>query len=198
MLTITVTNTSNRHLILGNPIQNLAAGKTVTLPITVAEAESLAAVLIRLSNSNSITYSIYDTETLIDFDVLTSISSADDADLLVLQHESDKTLRKITKLNLVGSTGATMLAQEMHKITAAEVTVGYFTLAQTPLTQVSVGISIVGGIRQINKQCVGTTGATPDFDVLYGNRLYINNNGDATGLSGDIIVDNILIIDYIV
>ena len=86
--------------------------------------------------------------------------------------------------------------QEMHLVTAGEVAAGYFTLAHTPETAGSVAAYLVGGIRQVNKQDVGGTGATPDFDVLSGNRLHVNNNGGATGLSGDIEANDVLIIDY--
>ena len=86
--------------------------------------------------------------------------------------------------------------QEMHKVTAGEVTAGYFTLANNPINAQCVCITVAAGIRQVNKQCVGTTGITPDFDVLTINRVHINNNGGATGLSGDIIEDDVVIIDY--
>lgn len=88
------------------------------------------------------------------------------------------------------------LKPEMHKVTAGEVTAGYFTLAQTPIAADRVRASIVNGIEQVNKQLVGATGVTPDFDVLSGNQLHINNNGGATGLSGDIVVDDVLIVRY--
>lgn len=89
--------------------------------------------------------------------------------------------------------------QEMHKVTAGEVTAGYFTLAASALNAQSVAVILVGGIRQVNKQCVGATGVTPDFDVISPNlnRVHINNSGGASGLSGDIIADDVLIIDYV-
>jgi hypothetical protein len=86
--------------------------------------------------------------------------------------------------------------QQVHKVTAGEVTAGFLTLANTPLDALHVTVDIFTGIRQMNKQVVGATGATPDFDVLNGNELHINNNGAATGLSGNIIADDILIITY--
>lgn len=85
---------------------------------------------------------------------------------------------------------------EMHKVTAGEVTAGYFTLSSNPVNAQSVRASVVGGIPQVNKQVVGATGATPDFDILSTNQFNINNNGAATGLSGDIAQDDILIIAY--
>lgn len=88
--------------------------------------------------------------------------------------------------------------QEMHKVTAGEVSSGYFTLAQNPKAATSVVVTIVSGLEQVNKQCVGSTGATPDFDVLSTNRVHINNNGGASGLSGDIEADDILVITYTV
>ena len=90
------------------------------------------------------------------------------------------------------------VTQEMHKVTAGEVTAGYFTLASSPDNAQSVRVTPVKGPMQINKQVVGATGATPDFDVLSTNQVHINNDGAATGLSGDIKVDDILIIVYAV
>lgn len=87
--------------------------------------------------------------------------------------------------------------QVMHLVTAGEVTAGYFTLATNPANAQSVRVAIVGGLPQVNKQVVGATGVTPDFDVLSTNQIHINNNGAATGLSGDIIADDVLIIDYV-
>ena len=88
------------------------------------------------------------------------------------------------------------IRQEMHKVVAGEVAAGYFTLLHNQVNAQSVSVSVVAGIRQINKQVVGTTGAIPDFDVLSTNQIHINNSGGASGLSGDIIADDILIIDY--
>ena len=88
------------------------------------------------------------------------------------------------------------ISTEMHKVTAGEVTAGYFQLSYNPVNAQAVRVSIVGGIQQINKQIVGATGVTPDFDVLSTNQVHINNNGAATGLSGDIVADDVLIIEY--
>jgi len=86
--------------------------------------------------------------------------------------------------------------QEMHTITSAEETAGYFTLTHTPVNARSVRVDVVGGIRQINKQAVNGTGLTPDFDILNNNQLHFNNNGGATGLSGDLSAGDTLIICY--
>ena len=48
----------------------------------------------------------------------------------------------------------------------------------------------------MNKQIVGSTGATPDFDILTNNQLHINNTGAATGLSELLIEDDVLMIYY--
>jgi len=87
--------------------------------------------------------------------------------------------------------------QEMHKVTSGEVTAGYFTLSASSVNAQSVAVTVVGGFRQVNKQCVGATGATPDFDVITPNfdRVHIANVV-ATGLSEEIAEDDILIIDY--
>lgn len=88
------------------------------------------------------------------------------------------------------------IATQMHKVTAGEVTAGYLTLAASPVNAQSVRAAIVGGIQQVNKQVVGATGVTPDYDVLSTNQLHINNAGAATGLSGDIVEDDVLMIAY--
>jgi len=59
-----------------------------------------------------------------------------------------------------------------------------------------VRVTPQGGPHQVNKQSVGATGASPDFDVLSSTQVHINNNGAATGLSGDIAAGDILIIEY--
>lgn len=86
----------------------------------------------------------------------------------------------------------------MHKVTAGEVAAGFLTLPSYPVNQSLVRVTPVKGPAQVNKQNVGATGATPDYDVLGTNNeeLHINNNGAATGLSGDIKANDILIIEY--
>jgi hypothetical protein len=90
-------------------------------------------------------------------------------------------------------------ADSMHLVTAGEVTQGWITLPSTPVRAGSVKIWKVSGVMQVNKQIVGATGATPDFDVGVdggADRVSINNNGSATGLSGTIVSTDILIISY--
>lgn len=86
--------------------------------------------------------------------------------------------------------------QEMHIVTSGEVTAGYFTLAENPVNAQSVRVTPQGGPMQVNKQVVGATGATPDFDVLSTNQVHINNNGAASGLSEEIEENDILVIEY--
>jgi hypothetical protein len=85
---------------------------------------------------------------------------------------------------------------EMHLVTSGEVTAGYFSLSQNPVAASIVQITPVGGPEQVNKQNVGATGATPDFDVLNTSELHFNNNGSATGLSEEIEENDILLINY--
>ena len=92
--------------------------------------------------------------------------------------------------------GAESIKTEMHKVTAGEVTAGFFTLAASPVNAQSVRLAVHRGLNQANKQIIGATGATPDFDVLSTNQLHINNNGAATGLSEDIVEDDVLILAY--
>ena len=96
---------------------------------------------------------------------------------------------------LAGLTGEE-ITQEMHTVTAAEVTAGYFSLANTPVNAQSVRMTVLGGPMQVNKQSVGSTGATADFDVLNDTEVHINNNATATGLSCDIGEGDVLIIEY--
>jgi hypothetical protein len=84
----------------------------------------------------------------------------------------------------------------MHKVTAGEVANGYFDLSGTPVNAGCVTICPVTGPTQVNKQVVGATGVTPDFDVGVdgaANRVSINNTGAATGLSEVIVTDTVLI-----
>ena len=88
------------------------------------------------------------------------------------------------------------IKQEMHLITSSEVTAGYFSLSESPVNAQSVRGTVVGGPMQVNKQTVGATGVTPDFDILNTNECHINNNGSASGLSGDLEADDVLILEY--
>jgi hypothetical protein len=87
--------------------------------------------------------------------------------------------------------------KEMHLVTAGEVTAGYFSLSQTPVSAGIVSVTPVGGPQQVNKQIVGATGVTADFDVLNTTELHINNNGSATLLSEEIEEGDVLIIEYV-
>jgi hypothetical protein len=83
-----------------------------------------------------------------------------------------------------------------HVITAGEVTAGYFSLPTSPVNAQGVTASVHEGIDQLNKQVVGATGATPDFDVLNTTEFHFNNNGAATGLSEDMGVNDVIIVVY--
>jgi hypothetical protein len=98
--------------------------------------------------------------------------------------------------NAIAGVSSENITQEMHTVTASEVTAGYFSLGNTPVNAQSVRMTVVGGPMQANKQAVGATGATPDFDVLNDTEIHINNNGSATGLSGDIEAGDVLILEY--
>ena len=98
--------------------------------------------------------------------------------------------------NALANVSGENFVQEMHKVTAGEVTAGYFSLSGTPANAQAVRVTVVGGSLQVNKQVVGTTGVTPDFDVLNDTEIHINNNGSATGLSAEIVENDVLIIEY--
>jgi len=85
---------------------------------------------------------------------------------------------------------------EAHVVSSGESTAGYFTLSQVPVNAQSVTVYPARGPGQVNKQIVGATGITPDFDILNTNEVHINNNGGATGLSGHISTNDELVIVY--
>lgn len=131
---------------------------------------------------------------------LSAETSADSSDLLLLSDSSGTVLNKITKENFLDGAGAgECLFCEIHDVSSAEVTAGYFILTHTPVninnvTAYQKGIGY--GTVYANKQCVGSSGESPDFDILNGNEFHINNNGDATGLSGVINDTDDVIILY--
>lgn len=113
------------------------------------------------------------------------------------RHTSDFLAQLNSKLDQTLLARQNINIQYMHKVTAGEVTAGYLTLPSNPVAPGSpVEVTIAGGFQQVSKQVVGATGLTPDFDILSTNQLHINNNGAATGLSGDIVQDDVLIITY--
>jgi len=85
---------------------------------------------------------------------------------------------------------------EAHVVSAGEAAAGYFSISQTPINAQSVRVFPLKGPAQMNKQIVGATGITPDFDVLNSTEIHINNNGAATGLSGHINQNDELLIVY--
>ena len=85
--------------------------------------------------------------------------------------------------------------EEMHKVIADDVTAGFFSLAETPSAPGKVRVTVAGGPELVNKQVVGSTGVTPDFDVLNDDELHINNTV-ASGLSEIIAATDVLIVTY--
>lgn len=73
---------------------------------------------------------------------------------------------------------------------------GLFTLSFNPEAADLVSLTPVGGPQQINKQSVGSTGITPDFDVLNTNEVHVNNNGSASGLSEVFQAGDVVMIEY--
>ena len=86
--------------------------------------------------------------------------------------------------------------QETHKITAGDVTAGYFLIEFSPDSPESVEVNPDGGPKQINKSCVDVSGETPDFEMKNILELHFNGNGGAVGLSGVIKENDILTIVY--
>lgn len=132
----------------------------------------------------------------LDITELTAETSPANDDEIAIYDTSAGAHRRMTRGNfLQGAVGSTRV-QEMHLVTSGEVTAGYFTLSNTPVSAGNVVITPVGGPQQVNKQNVGATGATPDFDILSSNQCHINNNGAATGLSEDIEAGDVLMATY--
>lgn len=86
---------------------------------------------------------------------------------------------------------------EMHLITAGETVAGFFTLAAAPATKSAVRADVVGGPMQVNKQSVGASGATPDFDILGASFDQFHfKNVVAVGLSQDLDTGDVVIVRY--
>jgi hypothetical protein len=105
------------------------------------------------------------------------------------------------KINLVNPLrDAYARFQWMHKVTAGEVTAGYFTLPWAPESDRSVIADVVTNstsVRQVNKSVstfYSIIGITPDFNTI-GTTFYFRSHASA-GLSDDIVQDDILIITY--
>lgn len=64
------------------------------------------------------------------------------------------------------SNAEALVHNELHLVSADEVTNGCFYLGFIPSSATSVSVTPVGGPQQVNKQSIGDSGATPDFDVL--------------------------------
>ena len=130
-------------------------------------------------------------------DIAAAETSADNADLIAIYDNSAAGLRKMTRANfLAGVGGGGTLYQEAHVITSGESTTGYFTLGNSPSSAAEVTCFVNGGPPQINKQAVGATGASPDFDILSSNQFHFNNNGAATGLTEHLGTDDIVFVLY--
>lgn len=86
------------------------------------------------------------------------------------------------------------VSEEFFDLTSVSAS-GVVTLASTPISAQSVTVSPVGGPIQANSASVGSSGVTPDF-WLSGTSLYFNNNGIASGLSGDIDAEDVIIVKY--
>lgn len=130
--------------------------------------------------------------------IATAEATPDDADLIAIYDNTAVALRKMTRANFLSGLAAENIVQYMHVITGAETTAGFFTLPTVPTNKQSVRVTPVDGPHQTNKQVVGATGATPDFDILgAGNdEVHFNNNGAAIGLSQDLTTGDVVIVEY--
>lgn len=172
-------------------VKNLGVGtaKLAATSVTAAKLGSdVAGVGLGGGNGAAINVDIANT---------TAETSVANDDEILIHDTSAGAVKAMTRSNFLAGVGTgETRAHEMHLVTSGEVTSGYFTLASYPSVAGNVSVSIVGGLVQVNKQIVGATGATPDFDVLSSNQLHINNNGAATGLSEIIEEGDVLDIVY--
>lgn len=129
-------------------------------------------------------------------DITTAETTPDNADLIGIWDDTASAVRKMTRGNFLTGAVATTSVQEAHLITAGEDTNGYFTLANNPSTAGEVTLFVEKGVQQINKQIVGATGASPDFDLLSSDQIHFNNNGAATGLTEDLGTGDIVFVQY--
>ncbi len=85
-----------------------------------------------------------------------------------------------------------------HTVSSTEETAGYFVLTQVPSSADLVSCTPINGPQQLNASYNGITG-TPDFQILgaSADEFHFNNNGAATGLSGDITAGDELILEYL-
>lgn len=134
----------------------------------------------------------------IDIAGLPDEATADNADSIIIRDNSDGgNIKEMTRANFLAGVGAGGTPiQVAHKITAGETTNGYFTLPQTPVSVGEVTLFPQGGPPQVNKQIIGATGVTADFDVLSTNQIHFNNNGAATGLSEHLTTDHVVFITF--
>jgi len=96
----------------------------------------------------------------------------------------------------IASLNGVYARQELHLITAGEVTAGFFSLQQAPVNAQSVRANATRGIGQVNKATVGATGVTPDFEILNATEFHFNNNGAGTGLTGHFGINDVVRIVY--
>jgi len=135
---------------------------------------------------------------------LANAASASDADELPILINGKE--YRVTRAELLAGAVTEQKIQEMIKITAGDITAGYFSLANNPVNKGCVSCTPVGGPQQINYDSVGATGATPDFDLddfsTTPKRVKINSDGTDGSPNLDIAAnmdwaaDDIVIVEY--
>jgi hypothetical protein len=98
--------------------------------------------------------------------------------------------------NALVDAGGSNLQTIYKELDATIIANGFFTVSFNVESPELVYINPVGGPQQINKQAVGSTGITPDYDVLNSNEIHINNNGSASGLSDVFQTGDVIMIQY--
>jgi len=131
---------------------------------------------------------------------LPALGAAVDADELAIWDTTGGAMKKITRANLLAGAVTEQKIQYMHLITAGETTAGFFDLPSAPISEAKVSLTPVGGPQQVNKNVVGATGATPDFDLAdFGanpTRVYFKNVAPGAGLSQDLDTGDVVIVEY--
>jgi len=167
----------------------IATGKIAATAVTAAKLGSdVAGVALGGGSGAAINVDIPNTT------LETTVANDDEVLIYDTSAAGHRSMSRSNFLAGVG-TGETR-GQEAHLVTSGEVTAGYFTLAQTPSGAGNVSAFVVSGLPQVNKQIVGATGASPDFDILSSTQFHINNNGSATGLTEHIVEDDVVIVRY--
>lgn len=111
---------------------------------------------------------------------LPALGAAVDADELAIWDTTGGAMKKITRANLLAGAVTQQKIQEMITIQAADITAGYFSLANDPVNKGVVSVTPVGGPQQINYDSWGAAGADFDLDDFGTTPKRVKINSDGT------------------